>query len=259
MGNKEEKAVLLEKKDGVAWLTINRAEKRNAINMAVATQMAEHLEGCRTDRELRAIVITAAGDVAFCAGNDLTEFKERSGDPVKVREFDQAVLKMQEGIRTFPKVVMAVVNGFCLGGGITLLGACDLALASDKAEFGLPEVSRGTYPALATTTLMHTLHRKHAFYLILTGKRISAQEAMVMGLINKVVPQAELTKVAEEWAQTFAGYNPEVLEWAKKIAYDSLRMDYERSLEYGLFASQTFRGISRFFDEGIGTFLKKGS
>src|SRR3972149_5714938 len=113
MGNKEEKAVVLEKKDGAAWLTINRAEKRNAINMAVATQMMEHLEGCRADPQLRVIMLTAAGDIAFCAGNDLTEFKERSSDPVKVREFDQAVLKMQEGIRTFPKVVVALVNGFC--------------------------------------------------------------------------------------------------------------------------------------------------
>ena len=259
MGNTEEKAVLLEKKGGVAWLTINRPQKRNAINMAVATQMTEYLGECSADSQLSAIMLTAAGDIAFCAGNDLTEFKERSSDPVKVREFDQAVIKMQESIRTFPKVVVAVVNGFCLGGGITLLGACDLALASEKAEFGLPEVVRGVWPALATTALMHTLHRKHALYLIFTGKKISAKEAMAMGLVNKVVPPAEVAKVAEEWAQTLGGYNLEVLLWAKKIAYDSLRMDYERSLEYGLFASQTFRGISRSFDEGIGAFLKKNS
>ena len=259
MGNKEETVVRLEKKNGAAWLTINRAEKRNAINMAVATQMMEHLERCSTDPEVKVIMLTAAGDVAFCAGNDLTEFKARSDDPIKVREFDQAVLKMQEGIRTFPKVVVAVVNGFCLGGGITMLGACDLALASDRAEFGLPEVTRGTWPAMATTTLMHTLQRKHAFYLIFTGKRVSANEAVAMGLINKVVPQAELNNAAEEWAQAMAASDAEVLEWSKKIAYDSLRMDYERSLEYGLFASQAFRGISGHFDKGISAFLKKDS
>ncbi len=252
-----EGAVLFRAGDGAAHLVINRPEKRNAINMAVATELVEILERCGSDSELRVVTLTGAGDVAFCAGNDLAEFQSRASDPARMREFDQAVLKMHGAIRKFPRVVVAVVNGYCLGGGVTLLGACDLALASDRAQFGLPEVARGTWPALATTTVMHTLNRKQALYLILTGKRIDAQEAANLGLINRVVPHDRLEEEAKQLVGEIASHDPTVLEWAKKMADDSTRMDYERSFEYGLSASHVFRSMSRVFDEGIATFLKK--
>lgn len=255
----ESQTVLIEKKDGVAWLTINRAEKRNAINMAVTRDMTGHLSACLGDSSVKAIMLTSAGDVSFCAGNDLNEFKDRAGDAVRSREFDEAVRNMQETVRTYPKPVIAVINGFCLGGGMTLAGACDAVVASDKAEFGLPEIARGGWPAMATTTLMHNLPRKHAAWLILTGRKISAQEAMMMGFVSQVVPAARLREAADELARQMGGYDLEALMWAKKVAYDSLAMDFERSMQYGLFASNTFRSTSQSFEKGIGNFLKSGS
>ena len=129
-------AVLCSKQAGHAAIVINRPEKRNALNMEVATGVLEFLRECEADPELRLITLTGAGDVAFCAGNDLAEFQKRADHPGPMREFDQTVLRMHEAIRKSNKVVLALVNGFCLGGGITLLGACDLAIASDRAEFG---------------------------------------------------------------------------------------------------------------------------
>ena len=252
-----DKAVLFSRKEGSASIVINRPEKRNALNMAVATQVVEILKQCQDDPELRVITLTGAGDVAFCAGNDLAEFQIRAEDPVRMREFDQAVLRMHEAIRKFPKVVVALVNGYCLGGGITLLGACDLALASDRAEFGLPEVAKGIWPAMATTTVMHNMHRKHALYLILTGKRIGAHEAVNAGLINRVVPHQQLEKAAAEWVQEMTSFNPMVLELGKRMADESTKMEYGLSLDHGLSASNLFRGINNSFAAGRAAFLKK--
>ena len=250
-------AVLFSKTQGCASIVINRPDKRNAINMAVAAGVVEALKQCEADPELRLITLTGAGDIAFCAGNDLAEFQDRADDPVRMREFDQAVLRMHEAIRKSSKVVVALVNGYCLGGGITLLGACDLALASDRAEFGLPEVAKGIWPAMATTTVMHNMHRKHALWLILTGKRIGAQQAVSAGLINSVVPHDQLAMTAAELVREMVRFNPLVLEWGKRMADESTRMEYGLSLDHGLSASSVFRGINHSFAEGRAAFLSK--
>lgn len=252
-----EHAVLFSKAERSASIVINRPDKRNALNMAVAAGVLEALRQCEADPELRLITLTGAGDVAFCAGNDLAEFHDRADDPVRMREFDQAVLRMHEAIRKSSRLVVALVNGYCLGGGITLLGACDLALASDRAEFGLPEVAKGIWPAMATTTVMHNMHRKHALWLILTGKRIGAAEAASAGLINSVVPHERLGTVAAELVSELSAFNPMVLEWGKRMAEESTKMEYGLSLDHGLSASSVFRGINHSFAEGRSAFLRK--
>jgi enoyl-CoA hydratase/carnithine racemase len=252
-----DKAVLFRKEAGAASIVINRPEKRNALNMAVASEVVACLKQCEDDPQLRVITLTGAGDVAFCAGNDLAEFQARGDDQARMREFDQAVVRMHESIRKCRKVVVAIVNGYCLGGGITLLGACDLALASDRAEFGLPEVAKGIWPAMATTTVMHHLHRKHALYLILTGKRISAGEAVNVGLINRVVPHDQLASAAAELVQEMTRFDPMVLEWGKRMADESTKMEYGLSLDHGLSASALFRAINHSFAEGRAAFLNK--
>lgn len=250
-------AVLCSKQGGAASIVINRPEKRNAINMDVATQVVAFLKQCEADPELRVITLTGAGDVAFCAGNDLAEFEKRADNPVQMREFDQAVLQMHEAIRKCSKVVVALVNGFCLGGGITLLGACDLAIASDRAEFGLPEVAKGIWPAMATTTVMHNMHRKHALWLILTGERMGAEEAVNVGLINKVVPHDQLASAGAALVAEMTGFNTMVLEWGKRMAEESTKMDYGLSLEHGLSTSALFRSVNNSFAQGRAAFLKK--
>jgi enoyl-CoA hydratase/carnithine racemase len=252
-----DKAVLFSKEAGAASIVINRPEKRNALNMAVATEVVACLERCEDDPELRVITLTGAGDVAFCAGNDLAEFQARGDDQARMREFDQTVLAMHEAIRKCRKVVVALVNGYCLGGGITLLGACDLALASDRAEFGLPEVAKGIWPAMATTTVMHNMHRKHALYMILTGRRMNAEEAFSAGLVNKVVPHDRLASAAAELVREMTRFDPMVLEWGKRMAEESTKMEYGLSLDHGISSSALFRSINRSFAAGRSAFLNK--
>lgn len=250
-------AVLCSKEAGAASIVINRPEKRNALNMDVATEVVAFLKQCEADPQLRVITLTGAGDVAFCAGNDLAEFQKRADHPLEMREFDQTVLQMHEAIRKCNKVVVALVNGFCLGGGITLLGACDLAIASDRAQFGLPEVAKGIWPAMATTTVMHNMHRKQALWMILTGKRIGAEEAVNAGLINKVVPHEQLASAGAELVREMTAFNPMVLEWGKRMADESAMMEYGLSLDHGLSTSALFRSVNNSFAEGRAAFLKK--
>ncbi len=252
-----DKAVLFSKQAGSAAITINRPEKRNALNVAVATEVMARLRECEDDPELRVVTLTGAGDVAFCAGNDLAEFTAREGDPVRMREFDHAVLRMHEAIRKCRKVVVALVNGYCLGGGITLLGACDLAVASDRAKFGLPEVPKGIWPAMATTTVMHNMPRTHALYMILTGRPIGAQEAFEAGLVSRVVPHDQLASAAAELVREMTAFNPMVLEWGKRMAEESTQMEYGLSLEHGLASSALFRDLNHSFVEGRAAFLNK--
>jgi enoyl-CoA hydratase/carnithine racemase len=251
-------AVLLEKRDGVAWLTVNRPEKRNSLNMAVATQLVAHLADCAADSNVKAIMLGAAGNT-FCAGNDLAEFKQRFGNPALSQEFEESIRKMHESVRTCPKIVVAVVNGACLGGGMTLLVSCDIAIASEAAEFGLPEIKYGVWPALATGALMHTLSPKHALYMIVTGRNSSAHEAMAMGLVNKVVPSTELDVAAQELAKTLGGYDLDTLVWAKKVAYDTQHMNYAQSLQYGLYAYRSFFSTNQSFETSIGNFLQRNA
>jgi enoyl-CoA hydratase/carnithine racemase len=248
-------AVLLEKRDGVAWLTLNRPEKRNCLNMAVATQVIAHLADCAADSDIRAVMLGAAGNT-FCAGNDLNEFKKRFGDAALSQEFEETIRTMHEAIRTSPKIVVAIVNGACLGGGITLLISCDIAIASETAEFGLPEIKHGVVAALATGALMHTVSPKHALHMLVTGENSSAHEALTMGLVNKVVPLAELKPAAQNLAKTLGGYDRDTLEWAKRMAQDTLQMGYAQSLQYGLYAYRSYFSKNQGFAKSIGNFLQ---
>ena len=147
-------------------------------------------EELRNDDSIAVVLTTGAGSVAYCAGRDLSEFPTEGGmNRGTDRRSEPRAYHVAEMIRTFPKVTMAVVNGYCLGGGITLLLPHDLAIASDKAQFGLPEIMRGFLPYPIIATMFKTLiPTKLAFEMILTGKNWDTQKSMAVGLINCVVP-----------------------------------------------------------------------
>ena len=168
---KEGKFTILETRGAVAKLTINRPEKRNALSRDTIREILAVFEELRNDDEIAVVLTTGAGDVAYCAGRDLSEFPTEGGqNRGKDRRKEPRAYHVAEVIRTFPKVTIAVVNGFCLGGGITLLLPHDLAIASDKAMFGLPEIKRGFLPYPIIATMFKTLiPTKLAFELILNG------------------------------------------------------------------------------------------
>lgn len=218
------KFTLLERRGTVAKITINRPEKRNSLSRDAIREILGLLEELRNDDSISVVLTTGAGDVAYCAGRDLSEFPTEGGrNRGTDRRSEPRAYHVAEVIRTFPKVTIAVVNGFCLGGGITLLLPHDLAIASDRAQFGLPEIKRGFLPYPIIATMFKTLiPTKFAFELILTGDNWDAGRAMAAGLINRVVPHDALQDAAWKWADEIGRFDKVTLKFCKMAAHSSM-------------------------------------
>jgi enoyl-CoA hydratase/carnithine racemase len=221
---KQGKFTILETRSAVAKITINRPEKRNALSRDAIREMLALFEELRGNDEIAVVLTTGAGDVAYCAGRDLSEFPTEGGqNRGKDRRVEPRAYHVAEVIRTFPKVTIAVVNGFCLGGGITLLLPHDLAIASDRAQFGLPEIKRGFLPYPIIATMFKTLiPTKLAFELILTGENWNAQKSIDAGLINRVVPHEALQEAAWKWGEEIAKFDKVTLKYCKMAAHSSM-------------------------------------
>ena len=212
--------VLLEKKGAVAKITINRPEKRNAINRAVIDGWSQVLKEIETDPAIKVVTATGAGDVAWSAGYDMDYLSSLfHGDPSSP---DDSGLELNEMIRNLSKVTIAVVNGFCLGGAVTMLLSHDLAIASDKAQIGLPEIFRGFPPRYVVGALVRAIPVKPAMEMLITGRNLGAAEAQQIGLVNRVVPAGELDESAQHWAEEIAQYDGITLNYTKKSVYQCM-------------------------------------
>ena len=221
---KEGKFTILETRGAVAKITINRPEKRNALNRDTIREILAVFEDLRTDDSIAVVLTTGAGGVAYCAGRDLSEFPTEGGQNRGTdRRGQPRAYHVAEVIRTFPKVTIAVVNGYCLGGGITLLLPHDLAIASDRAQFGLPEIMRGFLPYPIVATMFKTLiPTKFAFEMILTGKNWDAKKSMEAGLINRVVAHELLQEEAWKWGEEIGKFDKTTLKYCKMAAHASM-------------------------------------
>lgn len=221
---KEGQFTLLEKQGAVAKITINRPDKRNALSRETIRELLALFEELRNDDDVAVVLTTGAGDVAYCAGRDLSEFPTEGGKNRGTdRRNEPRAYQVAEVIRNFPKVTIAVVNGFCLGAGITLLLPHDLAVASDRAKFGLPEIKRGFLPYPIIATMFKALiPTKLAFELILTGENWDAKKSMDAGLINRVVPHDQLYDAAWKWAEEIAQFDKTTLRYCKMAAHASM-------------------------------------
>ena len=193
--------VLCEIAGGVATLTLNRPEKLNAINYAMADALLRMLEELEADRSVRALIVTGAGERAFSAGGDIVEFSEsvRRGPEAAVREFVRRGQAMTSRLEAFPKPIVAAVNGLAYGGGCEITEAVHLAVASERAVFAKPEVRLGMPPTFGgTQRLARLAGRKRALALLLSGAPFSAAAALEIGLVNRVVGHDELMAVARD-------------------------------------------------------------
>lgn len=181
--NTETPELLQRREDGVLWLTINREARRNAMSPAVIQGLSEALVAARSDRSLRAIVLTGAGDKAFCAGADLATGKSFKFD---YAEPTQGFANLMRTARATHVPLIARVNGACMAGGMGLLSLCDLAVAAPHARFGLPEVKIGVFPAQVLSVLQGLIGRRMLTELCITGEPIDAAQAQACGLINAV-------------------------------------------------------------------------
>ena len=246
--------LLVEQRGRVALITINRPEKRNALNIKTRQEGAAALEELREDEGVRVVVFTGAGDKAFIAGADIVEFAGRTA----VTQRDVMTSRsLFTAIDTFPKPVIAMINGYCLGGGCELALACDLRIASDKASLGQPEINLGIIPGGGgTQRLTRLIGEGKAMELILTGDIIDAQTAYKFGLVNLVVPAADLEAKTMEIANRIAEKSPIALRMAKEAVKTASRANLDEGLrrEIDLFAL-CFSSEDK--DEGVKAFLEK--
>ena len=243
--------IILEKKDGIAKLIINRPPV-NVVNSEAIMEITAALEQLKTDYTTRVVIIRGAGNKAFCAG---VEVKDHVGDnlPKMMTEFG----KIFTALRVLGKPTIAVVNGVALGGGCEIVIGCDLAIACEKAKFGQPEIVLGGLAPASAVILPRMISEKKAFELLLVGDSIGANEAERIGLINKVVPEEELDKVAEELARKFLDKSPLSVKLVRGIFYQltdvsDFDVAMQRATELGIQSWETEDG-----QEGLKAFLEK--
>ena len=246
--------ILIERRGRVALITINRPDKLNALNIKTRQETAEALDELRTDDEIRVVVITGAGEKAFVAGADINEFAGRSAIQQRTVMKAKSIFTAAED---FPKPIIAMINGFCLGGGCELALSCDIRIASDKSRFGQPEINLGIIPGGGgTQRLTRLVGEGKAMQMILTGEMIDAQEAYRIGLVNDVYPADQLESKTMELAAKIAEKSPVALAMAKTAVKDAARMNLREGLdqEIDLFAL-CFSSEDK--EEGVRAFLEK--
>jgi enoyl-CoA hydratase len=250
----EAREVLTDVANRVATITINRPDKRNALNTATRRGFLAELAAIRTDDSVRVVIVTGAGDKAFIAGADIGEFEGRR--PVdQFREMREP--SVYDAADAFPKPIIAAINGFCLGGGCELAMACDIRIAADTAKLGQPEVNLGILPGGGGTQRLPRLVGLGAAYrLLYTGDLIDAAEAYRLGLVDAVVPLGELMSHTRALAEKIATKSPVALRLIKEAVRASVRT----SLDEGVRHEATLFGLAFSSEdkaEGVAAFLGK--
>ncbi len=255
-------SVLVEIKNRIAWVTMNRPEKRNAISPKLAHEMLEVIEELAADDSCGVVVLTGAGE-SFSAGMDLKEYfreTDHLSPEERGRIFRVNAQWSWRRLMYYPKPTIAMVNGWCFGGAFTPLISCDLAIAADEATFGLSEINWGIIPAgIVTKAVAAVMNQRDALYLIMTGETFDGQRAAKIGLVNELVPKSQLRQRTEQLARVLLEKNPTVLRTAKHAYRRVLEMNWDSAEDY-LFAKidqSRFldpekgrdRGMSQFLDE----------
>ncbi|MEW6732554.1 MAG: enoyl-CoA hydratase-related protein [Acidobacteriota bacterium] len=246
--------LIIDIRDRVGIIKINRQEKRNALNIATRNELLVALDMQRQHKDVRVVIITGAGDKAFIAGADISEFEGRTA--LEQRQVMRSN-RVFDAFENFPKPVIAMINGFCLGGGCEVALGCDIRIASDNAKFGQPEINLGIIPGGGgTQRLTRLVGEGKAMELILTGKMIDAQEAKAIGLVNEIVPFAELETHTLALANEIAEKSPVALRMAKEAIKSAARLSLRDGLDHeiDLFAL-CFSSEDK--EEGVKAFLEK--
>jgi enoyl-CoA hydratase len=249
------KYVVYEKQDQVATIVLNRPKSLNALHTVLLTELRTALEDAEADTAVRVIVITGAGDKAFCAGVDVAELVEKS--PEEARAFSQWVQGIFTTVETMKKPVLAKIRGFCLGGGLELALACDFRIASDTSRFGLPEVNLAIIPGGGgTQRIPRLIGKTKALELLMTGTPIDAVEAFRLTLVNAVVPVDDLEKKVDDFIKKLLIKSPVTLGILKAAVNNGIEMDLAQALEY---EAECFEAAVRTEDaqEGLTAFVEK--
>lgn len=229
------KTVAVEFEDGIAWVALNRPEKKNAINVEMAQEMAQVIDALEVDERCGVLVLTGTGD-SFSAGMDLRGYfgaTDSLSDIERMRIYRVNGTWQWRRLLYYPKPTIAMVNGWCFGGAFTPVIACDMAIAAEEATFGLSEINWGIIPAgVVSKAVSVVMNQRAALYYVMTGENFSGAKAASMGLVTEAVPRARLRERTREVAKTLLGKNPTALRTAKVAFKLSSEMTWEQAADY---------------------------
>ena len=250
-----EEPLLVEQRDGVATVTLNRPEARNALSTALVAALERALAELEADPAARVVVLRGAGDKAFCAGADLKGVGDR-GTSLQARESFSGLPRILDAMARMRTPLIAQVHGFALAGGCGLAVGCDVVIAADDAVFGLPEITLGLLPLIVMAPILRAAGRKRGMLMVLSGEPVSAREAFEMGLVSRVVPRSDLEGEVGRLATRLAGLSPAALGLAKEAAATAADMEYGAALRY-LRELTTLVFLSDDAREGVKAFFEK--
>jgi len=222
--------IIYEKRNSIAYITLNRPQALNAYNIQMRDELYQTLLAIRDDPEVMVVIFKGSGEKAFCVGADLSEFLTTPSPTVA--RWVRWNRDIWGGFLSLPQPLIAALHGYVLGSGIEMALCCDIRIASEDAQFGLPEVGLGIIPAGGgTQTLPRTVRRARALELIFTGRRFSAREALNFGLVNRIVPKGELLPIVEGMATQIASLEPTAVRMAKQAVVRGLDLHLLEGLE----------------------------
>ena len=224
--------LLLEKDGPIGWIIFNQPEKRNAVSQEMWQVMPDYVQDLATDDAIRVVILRGAGDQAFVAGADISQFKERRRNMADQEEYARISARGQDALATLTKPLLAMIHGYCVGGGVGIAITCNLRLAADDARFGIPAARLGLgYHYRGMEKLMKLIGPAYTKEIFFTARTdFSAQDALRMGLVNQVVPKAELESFTRKYAQTIGANAPLTIRSAKTTVEQLVRPAAERDL-----------------------------
>jgi enoyl-CoA hydratase/carnithine racemase len=245
--------ITIAREGNIAILTLNRPERRNALSLELMRDLLACLDTIGRDREVRAVILEAAGKV-FCSGHDLSEMTGR--DIVDYREIFDVCSELMQKLQAIPQPVIAAVQGIATAAGCQLVASCDLAVAAEEAAFATPGVKIGLFCTTPMVALTRAIGRKRALQMLLTGELVDARTAADWGLINQVVPGDELGAAARAMAERIAGASSLTVAIGKQAFYTQIDLDQPKAYGYAK-EVMTMNAMAADAQEGIGAFLGK--
>jgi enoyl-CoA hydratase/carnithine racemase len=221
-----------ERRAGALWLTIDREERRNALNEGVLEALRRGIEAAAADPQLRAVILTGAGDKVFCAGGDLKP--DAAGDPFRIdpAQVDNPVVRLLRAMEDSPLPIVARVNGHATGGGFGLVCAADFAIAAETARLGAPEARIGVFPLMILPAMLRLIPRRKLLELCMTGDTMTAAEALAFGILNEVAAPAELDARVDALVGRLAAASPTALRFGRRALAAIADLPYAAALEY---------------------------
>ena len=224
--------LVMEKDGAIGWIIFNQPEKRNAVSQEMWEAMPEYVHDLATDDAIRVVVLRGAGDQAFVAGADISQFKDRRRNMADEEEYRRISARGHDSLTTLTKPLLGMIHGYCVGGGLSIAITCDIRIASDDARFGVPAARLGLgYHYSGMEKLMKLVGPAYTKEIFFTARTdFSAQDALRMGLVNQVVPKAELESFTRRYAETIAKNAPLTIRSAKTTVEQLLKPHTERDL-----------------------------